>query len=209
VSTTSLAADGFQSARPPEYSLSHILQTRRDYVASELERICQRTIRPRILSVSNGRLREAESIFPLCRRKSGEFVALDQNTETLEMLRQEYGPDNIHCVQNCLQNIDPCVQGKFHYIYALNRLNEIQAPAARRLLAKLVGMLHPGGSLLVSNLTPEARDFGYLEETHWRPVYRTEDEMARIASTIPGGDAIGHAIWRDESETIVYLEVQR
>jgi hypothetical protein len=142
---------------------------------------------------------------PVCARKSGEFVAMDQNVETLEMLRQEYGPDNIRCVQN----LDPYVTGKFHYIYALNHLNEIQAPASRRLLAKLAAMLHPGGSLLVSNLTPEARDFGYLEETHWRPVYRTEDEMARITSSIPDRDAIGHVIWRDESQAIIYLEVQR
>ncbi len=99
--------------------------------------------------------------------------------------------------------------GKFHYIYALNRLNEIHAPAARRLLAKLAAMLYPGGSLLVSNLTPEARDFGYLDETQWHPVYRAEDEMARIANTIPDRDAVGHAIWRDESDTIIYLEVQK
>jgi hypothetical protein len=134
---------------------------------------------------------------------------MDQNAETLEMIRQEYGPDNVHCLQNCVENLDPCVTGKFHYIYALNRLNEIQTPAARRLLAKLASMLYPGGSLLVSNLTPEARDFGYLDQTQWRPIYRAEDEMARIANTLTDGGAIGHAIWRDESETIVYLEVQR
>ena len=134
---------------------------------------------------------------------------MDQNVETLEMLRQEYGAENIHCVENRMENLDPCVTGKFHYIYALNRLNELHAPAARRLITKLAARLHPGGSLLVSNLTPEARDFGYLEETQWRPVCRAEDEMARIANAIPDRDAIGHVIWRDESETIIYLEVQK
>ncbi|MDQ2773770.1 MAG: class I SAM-dependent methyltransferase [Acidobacteriota bacterium] len=129
---------------------------------------------------------------------------MDQNAETLEMLRQEYGPDNIHCVQN----LDPCLTGQFHYIYALNRLNELHAPAARRFITEMAAMLHPGGSLLVSNLTPEARDLRYLEETHWRPVYRAEGEMASIANAIPDHDAIGHAIWRDESETVIYLEVQ-
>jgi len=174
-------------------------------LSKELEAVCQRTVRPRILSVSNGRLREAESVLPLCARRSGEFVALDRNPEVLETLRQEYGPGQIRCVQD----LDPCRLEKFHYIYALNVLNEIHDPAARQLLAKLAAMLHPGGCLLVAGFTPEMKAWGHADEARWEPVCRTETDMARLADMIPDSDMVGHVMWRDDTETIVYLEIQK
>ena len=186
-------------------TLSHILQARRDYVSKELEAVCQKAVRPRILSVSNGRLREAEAVLSLCRNRSGEFVALDRNPEVLETLRQEYGPGRIRCVAD----LDPCREEKFHYIYALNVLNEIHDPAARQLLAKLAAMLYPGGCLLVSSFTPEMKMRGYSDEIRWQPVCRTETDMARLADMIPDSDMIGHVMWRDDTETIVYLEIQK
>jgi hypothetical protein len=196
----------YRRESPPSFtSLSQVFQARRNYVANELELICHRTPRPRILSVSNGQLREAETILPLCARKSGEFVAMDQNADRLSTLQQEYGSDSLRCVQS----LDRCSARKFHYIYALNHLNEIQTRAARRLVKHLASLLHSGGTLFLSNFTPEARACGYLEELPWRPVCRTEKDMARMANAIPDRDSIGHVVWRDDSETLVYLEVHK
>ena len=188
-------------------SLSRILQARRDYVTEQLEGVCQRNVKPRILSVANGSLREAEPILPLCSVKGGEFVAVDHSFTgsdepvSCAIRRIEGGVFSLFRNEGL---------GRFHFIYALNVFTELQTPAAQRLLKRLAGMLHRGGTLLLSNFTPVLSDWAHL--VPWlpsQPIYRTEEEISRLTACISERDIMGHAVWRDDSGAVAYLEVQR
>ncbi len=152
-------------------TLSTILQARREFVARELLDVCRRYAKPRILSIANGVLREAEPVFQICHDRGGEFVAVDQDCGALNLVCREYEQQSVRKMQSYV----PCLpagleQNEFHYIYALNIFAELDGRAAADLLRRLFGKLKRGGSVLITSFTARC----------------TEPEMAKLALSIPG-----------------------
>jgi len=92
--------------------------------------------------------------------------------------------------------------GSFDFIYSLNLLSELPDASVRQLLARLISMLRPGGRLLATNFTPENNELA-IRRLH----LRTEYDVAHLVDGLT--NIVGHAVWRDSSERIVYLEIER
>lgn len=185
----------------PPHTLSKILETRRDFASSQLREVCLEHESPRILSVGNGLLREAEPILDLCQAAGGTFVVLCEPGETPGLC----GTDNscVRCVSYPYGAI-PSEEniGQFDFVYALNLLNELDARRAKQVVARMLSLVRPGGRLLLSNFTAE------LASRSLAGYYRREEEMAALLPYSEERQLLGHAIWRDDSRTVLYMEIQ-
>ena len=188
-------------------TLSAVLQARREFVTRELQDVCLQYAKPKILSVGNGQMREAEGILALCQHRGGEFVALDREAEQRwDLVRREYLRRSVRKMECCPPSLPSSLrENEFHYIYSLNLLAELNDQRARTLISSLFSILKRGGILLLSSFTPEADGFEAIAAVH----RRSEVEMMKLATVVPSREMIGHAIWRDDSEAIVYLEIRK
>jgi hypothetical protein len=188
-------------------TLSAALQARREFVKREIQDVCLQYAKPKILSVGNGQMREAEGVFALCQHRGGEFVALDQDVgQRWDLVCREYELQSVRKLEHCLPSLPSSLrENEFHYIYSLNVLAELDDQRARTLVSGLFSKLKRGGILLLSSFAPEADRFEAIGAVH----RRSEAEMMRLATVVPSREMIGHAIWRDDSEAIVYLEIRK
>jgi SAM-dependent methyltransferase len=99
--------------------------------------------------------------------------------------------------------------GSFDLIYTAERLNLCCDDEARAWLKASSRLLRPGGRLIAANLTPNGRDAAYLE-ARWnlRPFYRDEHSLAHLASSLCDKRLRGHAVFRDDTGAMAFLEIQ-
>jgi SAM-dependent methyltransferase len=190
------------SSQPP--TLSRILEARREFVAGQLNSVCIDNESPRILSVGNGTVREAESALKLCREAGGMFVVLDGTGEPPDIFRLDYPNPCARYITYPFGAIpSPENIGQFDFVYALNLLNELDGRRARQMLTSLLAVVRPGGRLLLSNFT---REFPNPAAAGF---YRSEEELAQLLPSSAEQAIVGHAIWRDDSRGVLYLEIER
>lgn len=91
--------------------------------------------------------------------------------------------------------------GRFDFIYSDSLLERLDPGDAQDVVATLTIGLKPGGRLLLANPAPR------YEYTDGAQVYRTEFEMAQLTGKIPEHRTAGHAVFRDDSGSTVFLEV--
>lgn len=193
-------------------SFAQSIRARREFVAKELDDSFRAAGQPRVLSVNNGHIREAQDALPLLRMSGGEFVAFDAHRESLQFVEKTFGRHGVQSIQGGFADLQASDNGlgSFDFIYSLSRLDQLKPSSARVFLASLAAMLKPGGRLLVGNFTPEMQDSAYLEAVmNWWPVYRTEEEIADLTDGISDEVMTGHVVFRDRPGNIVFLEVQR
>ena len=77
--------------------------------------------------------------------------------------------------------------GAQDFIYSIGLLDYLTERRARALITALYGQLAPGGTLLVGNLRKCRESGEWCSEMicDWPMIFRTEDEMWRLASEIP------------------------
>jgi hypothetical protein len=101
----------------------------------------------------------------------------------------------------------------FDLIYTAEWLNLSSDEEAVIWLEGASRLLRQGGRLIAANLTPNGRDAAYLE-ARWnlRPFYRDENALAHLASslasTLLGEGLRGHAVFRDDTGAMAFLEIQ-
>ena len=87
-------------------------------------------------------------------------------------------------------------------------LNENDAVAV---ISRLASLLSPGGTLLLTSFTRDARDLEW--RGHCPPYLRDEQDLTSLAVKLwterPSGSQspVGHATWRDVSGVVAYLEI--
>lgn len=191
-------------AQSPAISFSKILESRRTFLSGQLSEVCRETDRPRILSVANGALREAETAIDLCQAASGTFVVLDATGQPPDLFRFDHQTTCARYISyphGAIPSKDNI--GEFDYVYALNLLNELDQRRARAAIVNLLPLVRPGGRLLLSNFTPE------LTHLSISGFQRGEEELGALVPDSSEHQILGHAIWRDDSRAVLYLEVQK
>lgn len=93
--------------------------------------------------------------------------------------------------------------GEFDFVYALNLLNELDGRRAKQLVADMLAVVRPGGRLLLSNFTSQ------VANTALAGFHRREEELAELLPDSTDHPLLGHAIWRDDSRALLYLEIQK
>jgi SAM-dependent methyltransferase len=197
------------SETPATYS--KILESRRTFLSEQLNEVCRENNSPRVLSVANGALREAETAIELCRSNGGTFVVLDGTGEPPDVCRPDYDNPFLRYISYPYGAIPSKENiGEFDFVYALNLLAEMNQQRARKTVASLISLVRPGGRLLVSNFTAEFGEaaWGYSRDA-WGPIYRSEEQLADLVPNSREHQILGHAVWRDQSRAVLYLEIHK
>jgi len=191
-----------------EYTAEHsgaakAIRARRDVIAKAIDAAIARTSTPRILSMGCGHLREL-SLSSAGATKLGAMYALDADGESLDVVREEHvhvrALETVHAGVRDVLKATVAFE-RLDLIYAANLFETLAEPVACALVARLVAMLAPGGKLLVANMVPSVANRALLEGVMaWPVVWRTEDQLARLARGVT---------YVDETESIAYLEVVR
>lgn len=188
------------------------VRARRDRIAVRIDEVAQVRKKPRILSIACGHLREVEQSKAVCDGLIGEFVAVDQDVESINFVKREYGRLGVRCVCSPIRdllkgNIEPL---RFDLIYATGLYDYLPDLMAKRLTKQLFKLLAPGGNLLVANFLPDSMGRGYMETfMNWRLTYRTVRELESLGEQIQVEEVSRAQSSQDEWGNIGYLEIVR
>lgn len=195
-----------------EATAAKAVRARRDILAERLDAIADQVERPRVLAIACGHLREAQKSKAVAEGRIGEFVGLDQDRISLALLEQEQAAFGVKPVHGSVKSIlkGEATFQNFDFVYSTGLYDYLSQPIATGLTTKLFGMLKPGGQLLVANFLTGVPDVGYMETfMGWPLIYRTDDELADVASGIDRAQIASQRTFRDPLQNIVFLEVKK
>jgi extracellular factor (EF) 3-hydroxypalmitic acid methyl ester biosynthesis protein len=140
----------------------------------------------RILSIASGHCRELENSLVLNDQFAGTFVAFDQDAQSCALVDAEYARaagGRIHVVNRGVRALldvaDPLREQQFDFVYSAGLYDYLNDRTACALTDALVGMVKPGGKLLVANFVPQTATRGYMEAyMEWDLIYRTPEQLA-------------------------------
>jgi extracellular factor (EF) 3-hydroxypalmitic acid methyl ester biosynthesis protein len=188
------------------------VKERRRILASLIDQIAAEHPMPRIFSLACGHLREAQASEAVRGGAVREFVAVDQDTESLALIEREQRKHRVTPVHLTVRRFltSPTSLGSFDLVYAAGLYDYLEERVAAALTKAMFSALRPGGTLLVANFAPELRDIGYMEAImDWNLIYRTEVEVARFVSGIPAGEIAQTTITRDSGRNVIYLSLRK
>lgn len=188
------------------------VKRRRDLLAALIDQEVERHGAKRILSVACGHLREAQRSFAVGTKRVEEFVALDQDAESLATVECEQRRTNVRPVKASIRRLlaSPSMFGTFDLVYSAGLFDYLGDAVARALVRVMFDALRPGGQMLVANFAPDLRDIGYMEAMmDWKLIYRDEAAVAALAGEIESDRIAARAIFRDLPRNVVYLTLRK
>ncbi|HEX8699256.1 MAG TPA: class I SAM-dependent methyltransferase [Myxococcaceae bacterium] len=191
------------------------LRYRRDLLARRIDEVADAVPEARIVSVAAGHLREAQSSRAVAERRFGQFLAVDQDPESLTVIEQELMPLGIQPVHGSVRALLK-QELRFtdqDFIYAAGLYDYLPQPVAISLTHLLFSMLRPGGRLLLANYADNVQDPGcraYMEAfMDWWLLYREEREVEEWLRDIPLSQLAQRQLFLDGPGNILYLELVR
>ena len=141
------------------------VRARRDILAALIDQVASERSSPRILSVACGHLREGQRSEAVRSGAIAEFVALDQDRESLAVVAQEQRAHNVTPVHATIRRllVSGSAFGSFDLAYAAGLYDYLEESVAQALTAVMFRSLRPGGVLLIGNFAPNLVDIGYME----------------------------------------------
>jgi extracellular factor (EF) 3-hydroxypalmitic acid methyl ester biosynthesis protein len=186
------------------------VRSRRGFVADLLDHLVEELHQPHVLSIAAGHLREAILSSAVRRRKLGRYVALDQDTQSLEEVDRCYAGYGVEIVPASIRQIltQKVGLGEFHFVYSMGLFDYVQQTVAQRLVWEMFQMLRARGRLLVANFLPGIRDIGYMESfMEWKLLFRTRQDMLDLTMLIPQEAIQDIRIFTEENQNIIFLQV--
>ncbi|MFV1996643.1 MAG: class I SAM-dependent methyltransferase [Acidiferrobacterales bacterium] len=165
--------------------LSRTLCRRMKLISNYLDKFAKEKPNANILSVASGHCRELKYSNVLEAREIGQFVALDHDKATLEVVNNEYGDLGLKSV---LSSVSDIVKGRvnlgtFDLIYSAGLYDYLSLRFAQKLTRQLYNMLSPGGKLMLINIAPNYDEIGFLESyMNWAMIGRGKTELLEVAS---------------------------
>ena len=208
--TTAIGAlvNGFTTSHPACASV----RGRRDMLARTIDETARRVRNPRILSVACGHLREAQLSRAVSDGAVAEFIALDQDRESLALVERELGPKGVTTLAESVRGLVTArvdLSG-LDLAYAAGLFDYLGLPVAVSVTRAMLNMMKPGGRVLVANFAPNLIDIGYMETfMAWNLIYRDEQGMLEIAAGLPKDEVAATRVFREADGNIVYLEVTK
>jgi len=205
--TTPLGRQVFEFMMRQQGAVS--VQSRGHILAKLIDETAEQFESPRILSIACGHLREAAHSKALHENRIGEFVALDQDAESLAQVERLYG-SRVTTTNGSVRTI---LSGKttfsdFHFVYAAGLYDYLSERVATRLTRQMFDMVAPGGRLLVANFAPTLPENGYMETfMNWKLIYRNPREMGVLDDEIATDAWKSRRLFWDEHENIIFLEL--
>lgn len=193
-------------------SMLQSVRARRVALSATLDAIADKTMKPRVLSVACGHLREIEFSYAVQNGKIEVLTAFDQDERSLAEVRRCTRDLNVETIEGSVRDLlDGSVAFEsYDFIYSAGLYDYLLAPTARRLTTQLFEFLRTGGTLLLANFLPALRDAGYMEAfMRWPLVYRTAEEMDSLACCIPKSALSRRECFYDPPGCVVFLELTK
>jgi hypothetical protein len=168
--------------------------------------------KPRILSIAAGHLREAELSTAFQRGQIEEWVALDQDDESLNECQRRYRGSIIRPIKGTVRQLlsGKLALGEFDFVYAAGLFDYLSVHVARALISNMFEMLKPSGMVLVANFAPSLADAGYMEAfMDWRLTYRSEQDMEALLAVLESNLASNARVFTDPWNAILYATAER
>lgn len=163
----------------------------------------------RILSVASGHCRELEDSLLFERQFDCEFVALDQDSESMATVARDFAHPRLRVL---IERVKTLVFGKldigeFDFIYSAGLYDYLPDATAALLTSRLCAMLKPGGRLLAANFLPGCFGRGYLSAfMDWHLKYRSAQELRSLFPDRLRPDVV---LTQDPHANVAYAEVIR
>ncbi|MFZ1730845.1 MAG: class I SAM-dependent methyltransferase [Bacteroidota bacterium] len=187
---------------------------RREIIVSKLTQIVEQRAgaKTRALCVACGHLREADALQNLIADHTLEIVALDQDKESLSSVMSRHRADGVEALHMSIRNLltSRADLGSFDAIWSSGLYDYLGTSSARMLTTRLLGMLRPKGTLILSNFTHSHYNRAYMEAAmDWRLILRNEEEMLNLVSGVSRESLCNVETFLDPFENIAFLSVQR
>ena len=198
----------YMCRQPSAYSV----QDRRDLLAAMVDETAAAAPHPRILSIACGHLREAKHSRAVSEGRVAEYVAVDQDPESLARVTEELP---YRWIKPAACSVRSILSGKvifsdFDFVYAAGLYDYLTQAVATRLTRVMFGMLRSGGRMLVANFAQSQPECGYMEAfMDWWLIRRDEPEMSALGEEIPAVEVSSRRLFRDVQENVVYLEITK
>jgi extracellular factor (EF) 3-hydroxypalmitic acid methyl ester biosynthesis protein len=166
----------------------------------------------RIFSLACGHLREAESSIALRSGRIVEFLAVDQDAESIDHVSRQFKALPITALQASVADL---LKGRikvsdFTFVYAAGLFDYLTDALAAKLVQKLFQSVKPGGKLLVANFKPGGFDDGYMEAfMDWWLIYRDEAALRKLCKAIPSELLASVSIFSDPTDSIAFTVLQK
>ncbi len=187
------------------------VRARREIIAKTIDAQAKDMENPRILSVACGHLREAHISEALQNNKIKEFVAMDYDKKSLEVVDEQFSQFNVKTVSGSVRELLTKKfkdLGRFDLLYVSGLYDYLSQRVAIRLTMRLFEMLNSGGRILVSNFLPGVKDIGFMETfMDWRLIFRDEAQLNAIVADIPLDQIYDKRSFIEENENIAFLRV--
>jgi hypothetical protein len=188
------------------------VRERRDILTAYINRIARGHRSARLLSIACGHLREAQQAETIREGLVAEFIALDQDQESLAIIEKEQANGVIKTVQGSVLALlkEQITFSDMDFVYAAGLFDYLPRATAAKLTSLMFTMLSPGGRLLIANFAPNLHNIGYMEAyMNWRLIYRDEFMVEQFAQEVPEEDIADLRLFRDSHKNLVFLEIQR
>ena len=185
---------------------------RRTILAGEIDAMAARRVAPRVLAIACGHLREAQLSDAVQAKAISEFVALDQDAESLAVVEAEQSEFNVRVNRSSVGRFVKAGHelGSFDLVYTAGLYDYLNEDVATAVTTAMFRSLRPGGRLIVANFAPELRDIGFMEAVmDWHLIYRDESAVAKLADRIPSSEVAARSITRDQMGNVVYMAIDR
>lgn len=163
----------------------------------------------RILSVASGHCRELIGSGVQSPCFDGEFVALDQDAESCELVAREQQAHHVRVINRGVRDLMSGAAGelgRFDLVYSAGLYDYLPDALARRLTQRLLALVAPGGRLLIANFMPGGSGRGYQELfMDWTLIVRDAAEMDALARAA-GAEQVHTFV--DPHRNVVYAELQ-
>lgn len=188
------------------------VRERRRIASMEIDTVAEQKLRPTVVALAAGHLREAACSEAVRFGRVGRFIAVDQDPKSLDTVRADYGNLDVDCRQLSVRDLlqGACVVDNADLIYALGLYDYLRDSAAGRLTRTLVRMLAPRGRLLLANFMPGIPEAGYMEAiSDWYLTYRTPLKFAQLVDDGAGCPPCRRQCWTDEFGCVAYMRLTR
>jgi hypothetical protein len=188
------------------------VRERRDILTAYIDRIAREHPSARFLSIACGHLREAQRAETIREGLVSEFIALDQDQESLTIIENEQANGVIKTLQGSILMLleKQITFSDMDFVYAAGLFDYLPQATAINLTSLMFSMLGPGGRLLIANFAPNLHNIGYMEAyMNWRLIYRDEFMVEQFAQQVPQKEIAGLRIFRDSHKNLIFLEIQR
>ena len=199
----------FTTNTPP----SRAVRDRARIIAGIIDRLAGERDGLRVLSIACGHLREAEMSQAVQEGRVAEYVAFDQDTESLAHVRERFSGRNVRVVRGSvgelllgrLRNF-----GQFDFVYAAGLYDYLSQKLATRLTTWMFNATRDGGITLLTNFLPETAGAGYMEAfMEWNLIYRSADELLDTASRIPAHRIADRKTYTEDNDMVVFVELRK